>query len=227
MPDHRLLKSQRNECFVLLKEAGLNPLDFQWVERPSPPEQYSQLVHPSSGYFFWFNRWNPAWSPDRESQLGKAPFSAYAWDGLLTLFKAWTLWVAREPLVPDVPDLWEQYQGGPELGKLSGSAQIENLPLNTDQKRYLFQQLGEIKHFLYKLEDLDDERQIEVDRRFEYLQESMERVGKKDWLLLAMGGLLSLIISGTVSPERANDFLSFASAALLHAFVTTPLLPSK
>ena len=135
--------------------------------------------------------------------------------------------MAREPLVPDVPDLWEQYQGGPELGKLSGSAQIENLPLNTDQKRYLFQQLGEIKHFLYKLEDLDDERQIEVDRRFEYLQESMERVGKKDWLLLAMGGLLSLIISGTVSPERANDFLSFASAALLHAFVTTPLLPSK
>jgi hypothetical protein len=40
-----------------------------------------------------------------------------------------------------------------------------------------------------------------IEQGFKYIVESMNRFGKKDWLILAIGSLVSIAATSTLSPE--------------------------
>jgi hypothetical protein len=82
-----LLKSQKNEIFILIKQATLDPKEFEWEEREET-ESYShgevtlhfhRLVHKPSGYAALFGENFLSYSPGEQipnQTQGKIGWSA-------------------------------------------------------------------------------------------------------------------------------------------------------
>lgn len=61
-----------------------------------------------------------------------------------------------------------------------------------------------------------DERQAAIiDVQFRYLDDSANRLGRKDWLLLSLGTLVTVIVALSLTQEQGNGLLRLA-LMLLH-----------
>jgi hypothetical protein len=51
-----------------------------------------------------------------------------------------------------------------------------------------------------------------IEQEFDYLNESLERLGRKDWLNVLLGGMVGLGIKLALEPGRIKDLLGLAGA---------------
>jgi hypothetical protein len=72
--------------------------------------------------------------------------------------------------------------------------------------------LDEINGYLLEGQHFAAEQSEFVERRFAYFKESSTRMGRKDWLNLLLGGLVSLAIGLALDPEKARGLLRLAGA---------------
>jgi hypothetical protein len=188
---------------------------------------FSQLVHVPSKYFFWFN-WNRfEWSPDDLRPVGRystdpSAMRSTLWTAALSRLQGWTGFLAREVLSPD---LWEAAKTGGELPGMSGNPNLENTLFTLSEQVYVSQQLEEIKKFILKTEQIQENQERFLQERFDYFDESSKRLGRKDWLNLFMGALLGTVINLAIPPDKINELFRFAGTALGHLFSTPLALP--
>jgi hypothetical protein len=62
-----------------------------------------------------------------------------------------------------------------------------------------------------------------VESRLNYLIESSERVGRKDWLNLLISVLVSIVISAALPPEATRELFRFVGT-VLRQIINMPLL---
>src|SRR5438094_561190 len=94
-----LLKSQANQVFQAIKNAELEPADFEWQETKGHESGLfiSMLVHKTSGYYFSFDNYNEfssIWSPGKQTLVDMN--SGTQWKSQLTWFQSWLTCVKRE-----------------------------------------------------------------------------------------------------------------------------------
>jgi hypothetical protein len=118
----------------------------------------------------------------------------------------------------DASDLWEAFMKERTLAELSGSAEEDNRPFTKHEKDYVAKHLKEIKQYLISTQETNAEKQRFIESRIEYLIESSERMGLKDWHMTLMGIIATFVIAAVVTPERAHELFRMIAGAFLPLF---------
>jgi hypothetical protein len=218
-----LLKSQANQVLQELTNAGWNPSDFKWEDTNSlnhrQKNPVSKLVHHSSGYYFLFdniaNGFISAWSPAKE--ILKQTANSSSWAGQIKHFKEWLGYLRREV---ESPDLWSAISKETELLDATSTDEA-NTPFSSEEKAYVLSGINEIKQYLLTAHRLDPEL---VEARLNYLAESSNRVGRKDWINLLLSVLVGIVMQASLPPEATRELFRFVGVVLRQILSHNPLL---
>ncbi|HEX8559012.1 MAG TPA: hypothetical protein VF668_12970 [Pyrinomonadaceae bacterium] len=214
MADKPLMKHLRNQVFEMIKETGLDPSSFHWEDTHGTVWRNGtipRLVYANTDFFFAFENsgngsFSARWSPDDKS-LHRALTSSISWESVIAYFKAWLSYVKREV---ETPDLWTSISQESNVITASSNAG-SNAPFGEDEKAYIRNGLDELKRYLLTAHKLDPEL---VESKVNYLIESSGRVGRKDWITLLVGALVSIVTAAYLPPETTRDIFRFVGAVL-------------
>ena len=218
-----LLVTQRNEALEALQRAGLDPGQFQWREWtldriPTVVDEgvVSVLVHVQTEYYFCFDtrrehrvEFSPGESLPREHHY-PGP-----WGGAIAQFQRWAQFLKREL---DSPDLWGELSKGTSLIVTATSSNLNDNPLTDEERSALVGKLREIETYLFSVQDVSSEFKEFVERRFDYLEGAVGRLGKSDWIHTLIGVVATIAFSGMLSTANARDLFRFVSQMIAGFF---------
>ena len=95
---------------------------------------------------------------------------------------------------------------GAQVLESAASTDTSNAPFTDEEKAYIVEGINEIKQYLLTAHKLDPEL---VESRLNYLIESWERVGRKDWINLLISVLVGIVISAALPPEATRELFRF------------------
>jgi len=116
--------------------------------------------------------------------------------------------------------LWGAISSGAQVLESAASSDTSNAPFTDEEKAHIVQGINEIKQYLLTAHKLDPEF---VESRLNYLVESSERVGKKDWINLLISVLVGIVISAALPPEAIRELFRFVGT-VLRQIINMPLL---
>lgn len=215
MSASHLLRSQTNELFRAIEAHGLQPDEFEWGSPVNDQATSSmRLVHSPSKYFFEFihfklkhsARCAPHWSYAAELYLGEFA----EWSRLVGAFGSWLERLKREYFEPD---LWHLRAAETRL-IVADVRQLDNAPFSSDEQARISKALAELRSFLVSTGGHSEVQLKFIETRLDHLEESSRRLGRKDWITLAMGTLLNIIVGAALAPEAARELLRNAGALL-------------
>jgi hypothetical protein len=217
-----LLRSQKNEVFMAIKEVGLEPSEFLW----SVIGHSLRITHESTNFYFnfgtsehrtWYLKQYPGDSEAKEVYVG----GPSDWVSVLGIFKQWVPIVRREH---GEPDLWATAQQDKKLI----SEKIDDLgnsPFSEAERSRISLAVSELRRFLIS-SGTHTERQIQfIATRLQHLEEASHRLGRKDWITLAMGTLTNIVVGVALAPDAARELLRTAGALLGWVVGSVHLLP--
>jgi hypothetical protein len=226
--DHRLLNSQRNEIFTKIQTAGFDPATFKWENRPGLSDMFQTvpyLVHVPSDYSFQFDllkggewcRYSPGENKFIDEQYpGTRP-------GLLSYFTYWLQYLKREI---EAPDLWSAISGETRL--VFGTSVTDsstNTFFSIPERERISRSLGEIRAYLVATSLLTEIRLKFIEERLHYLEDAAGRMGRSDWMNLALSTLVNIVVGVALAPEKVKELLRLAGSALAWVLGGTPILP--
>jgi hypothetical protein len=216
MLDVRLKKTEKSEIFLLVQESGLNPTDFTWTdERSNECEgieavqfMISVLTHRPTEYFCEFGGYRIQYSPGRQQRVqSERHHSSWA-----DKRGAAQLWLAELRKEVDAPDLWASIGQEKALSTAAASADLDNRLFTAAEQSLIATKLDEIKAYLLEGQQFAADQAEAIEREFAYLKESAERMGRKDWLNILLGGLFGLAVTLALDPEKARELMRLAGA---------------
>jgi hypothetical protein len=212
--DAALRTTEKNLVFSLLNEFGFDPADFEWSEiereefvqrRHSRTFRVSVLKHRRSQYYMIFGGVHVVISPgitrkvDGEEHLGQ-------WGFKENYCRIWLNELRKEV---DAPDLWASV-GQERMLSNAASSTSENQPFNPSERNTIAAQLHELKRYLLAGHQFQAEQAEFIEGQFKYLKEASERLGRKDWLNVALSGFVGLIVELALDPDKAKGLLAMA-----------------
>jgi hypothetical protein len=226
----KLLRSQRNEIFALATEAGLAPQDFEWTEVETrwggrDVNLVDQLLHKPTGYHFTFDTIEgealPRYSPSKDGGAEKIAGRMKTWHSVLEQIRVWVFLLKNEVLEPD---LWRASLDDTKLIAKSID-EIENAPFTPAEQQRLKLGIAELRNFLRSTTDHSDAQLKFIDARLQHLEDSSQRLGRKDWITLAMGTLTNIIVGVALTPDGARELVRTAGSLLGWVIGGVQLLP--
>lgn len=212
--DATLTRTQKNQVLQLIFQHGPPPGDFQWTEQ-NQRERYltslrpycvSVLTHRPTGYFCIFGAHGITFSPGIREKVQDADHE-HDWQKQQFVCRKWLEVVKSEV---DAPDLWATIGQEKALSTAASSASLDNRPFTAAEQSLIATKLDEIKAYLLEGQRFAAEEAASIEREFAYLKESAQRMGRKDWLNILLGGLFGLAVSLALDPEKARGVLALA-----------------
>jgi len=211
MPDPVLLRSQKNEVFMVIKEGGLEPSDFQWYEIDNG--NGLRLTHIPTDSYFTFELSQGSWSVCYFPSPSKAAVEFFgntqtSWSTVVEKFKIWFSVVRREYAEPD---LWAASQQEKKLiaEKIDD---LENSPFSDAEQSRISIAVNELREFLISNAKQSDSQVQFITTRLQHLEEASHRLGRKDWITLAMGTLTNIVVGAALAPDAARELLRTAGS---------------
>lgn len=155
------------------------------------------------------------WSPGQQKVVEWV--TTGSWGEQLILVQRWLTYLKREI---ESPDLGGAISKEAQILESAASADKSNVPFSAEEKAYIVQGINEIKQYLLTAHKLDPEL---VESRLNYLVESSERVGRKDWINLLNSVLVGIVISAALPPEATQELFRFVGT-VLKQIINQPLL---
>ncbi len=118
------------------------------------------------------------------------------------------------------PDLWETIGVEKALAGAAADKDLDNSPFSEEERKRINQDLIEIKNYLLSRADFGPEQKVFLEERFRYLAEASQRLGRKDWMTVLLGGLLNVIVGLALAGDKAGELMRFAGQ-VFHWLVTT------
>jgi hypothetical protein len=204
-----LRKVQKNEVLEILRNAGLDPSQFSWEQRYYSSGKYQGpaelLVHGSSGFFFEFSlrdgsRHFARMSPGPEASQD----SAYpgSWELQRGYVERWAADVRAEL---EAPDLWDSLPSWHSLTELPPIFE-ENSRFTQAELIEINERLDAIGAQLTSLAESNDLRTL-AHGLIEHLRGEAPRQGRRDWVFLALGALLSFMVNAAFDPSRVREMI--------------------
>ena len=226
MPKPPILRSQANEIFGILQSAGLRPTEFAWKHSYLGGTPASRLTHGPSDYYFEFEF-------DGDFDLQYVTFSpavgklvgqerVRTWSNARDFVRIWAEVLSLE--LSEI-DLWESIATEKVLNVKVEASPVEDTPFDPVEQQRIRANLNEIKEYLESTQQLDDEQREVVTARLAYLEDASTRLGRKDWVLVAIGVITNIIVTGSFSPTQAHELLQFAGRVLGWVVAHKLLLP--
>lgn len=214
MDQPKITPLQANEIFELVKQAELDPAEFEWQHDGLK----STLVHTPTGFHFCVD---PSSDVDRlfitcSPYAGEIQFADYrdTWERAGGVVKAWVTALKRNVAVPD---LWNLI--GAERALPTAAVELEdNDPFSTDEQQSVAVAIGEIERYLLTVlkPDLGPKQKDVVRREATFQETAATRLGKRDWLNGTQGFLMNLIIAASLTGDEIPALFRFAGEQLGH-----------
>jgi len=223
-----ILPTQKSQVFSCVQESGLIPSDFEWEEydsKESPGLKVSRLFHRPTGFYFIFDFYEDhhfgVWSPTEYNTIGLAKTDT--WGFQFDRVKGWLKYVKREI---EEPDLWEALSQETKLAEVASSSETTNSPFTPEELQYISRQVEEIKGYLIETHSLADEEQRKfVNTRLNYLVDSAQRQGRRDWLHTTIGVVVTVVVGIGLAPDETRELFRFVATAFGQFFGGTPPIP--
>ena len=222
-----LLQSQRNDVFQEAQRVGVDPRIFDWSQEESRFSRapVSVLFHEASGFYFKFDQTEEGhyckYSPGTQTTTEEG--SPGSWTGQMGYVTRWLNNLKREI---DAPDLWGTLAGGSPLSEVAALAKDSaNTSFSEAELKRVEASLAEIRKAVMASQSLTVEKLDRIDANLEYLKESAERLGRKDWLNVAVSVVINIITTAAVPPDTARHILTVAGTVLNWVLGGSPLLP--
>jgi hypothetical protein len=214
MTKRPILQSQANELFTLIAKAGLRPVEFSWNHSEGAYLK-ATLTHNPTQYFFEFRfepntdfgsvRYSPA--AEKLAVSTRAP----SWHYARLEIEEWVTALAREV---NEPDLWVTVATESQLIESVGMPQTENLPFDAAERQRIQLCLIEIREYLASTQSLSEGQLETVNARLAYLEGASERLGRKDWMVIALGTFTNIVITASFAPAQTHELFQFAGRVL-------------
>lgn len=219
MSDPNLLQSQKNEVLLIIKDSGMNPLEFQLIEGSG---WLPKVVHTPSGFDFTFSGDSVIFSPGANTVSQEV--KQLAWVGKSNALRYWLSYLKREI---EAPDLWGALAQEQELFRAEPAGAV-NAPFNAAEQVQIKKAVEEIRVYITSTYSLTGEPLAKVNRKLDYLIDASTRLGRIDWKNIFVGALLSLALQ-QLSPSGPGLRELFAAAGhllrhVLGGVISTPLL---
>ena len=96
----------------------------------------------------------------------------------------------------------------------SASAE-QNTQFTTDEVKEIKERLVEIEEYVVRIAHLEEEDRDAVHARLDYLANASTRMGRKDFLHIAIGVFFSVVITVGIPPDAAREWMAFAADQLI------------
>jgi hypothetical protein len=127
-----------------------------------------------------------------------------------------TMWLENVRRERSSPNLWAMLDEQRELLAASEpTGDTANTPFSPEEQRQIAAQLNEIKQLLVNNHGADPKA---LERRIEELEEFARRSGRREWLIMFFGTMLTWTLEGLIPPEGLRAGLAFAAHTLGHLF---------
>jgi hypothetical protein len=138
MEIRHLLKSQSNEVFEAIKNAGLEPTDFDWQDATGHASmtRVSRLVHKGSGYYFMFDNlggFNSKWESGQQTRV-----DSWYWDEWLSQLDCFRSWLSDLKRETESQDLWGAISKEAQILESAASSDTSNAPFTLEENAYVF-----------------------------------------------------------------------------------------
>lgn len=206
----QLLRGQANDVYRAISDENLLPTDFEWQTKQCHYDNevvVSVLLHVPTQYCFVFDVfqkericWCSPHAGFRDlSFAGKPP----DWPATLEKVRAWLDAVAAEHFEPD---LWSTNTDERAL-IAQHFKEAGNSPFSPAEQARISAAVHELKQFLVSTGEYSESQLQFIEHRLAHLEESSKRLGRKDWITLAMGTLTNIVVGVALAPEAAREFI--------------------
>jgi hypothetical protein len=221
-----LTKLQRNRLYKALVAGTVDPADCEMEEVGRRPGDPVRIVHRPTKSAFVFG---PAVISDGvvtafnvqfhvPNGLAGQPRSAQCtgWSELQAHVGAWAAEI-RE--VSETPDLWAELRNAPKI--LAGGRQqgASNTPFTSAELAEISTRLDQANDVVRRENpDLTGKQLAAIQQTLAEVKEAATRVGRKDWVMMANGALLSLIVNDVVPAHVVQGVFSVLLTGIGHIF---------
>ena len=247
-----LRKGQRNEIFRAVERAGFSPEEFDWAlgadestlrYRPSGayfvfggvagayvsrylvdrPELFDRVWASESQRRSGISAWVSGATFVDDPLAGEGPVEERTGLSQYRLMQQVEIWLMHVKLDSDTPDLWAQLQGEAELLGAVFDEATENTPLTSAEQQAIAGQLRELRDYVSRTYSLSEAQTRLLEEKLDDLAAATGRVGRKDWLLMAAGLMLSYVLGAALPSEAARDILVTLLTSIGHILGSGPL----
>jgi hypothetical protein len=206
-------RRQRNEIFETLTDRGIDPKDCDLDTEQGrvthlPTESYFRFAYLLHDYS---TSWHVADGP-HDSGWGTGGKS---WAQVL---EELAYWADEVRYVTDTPDFWAEMRQVPEVMAASQVADASNAPFTADEQAEIARRLDEVKQLVRDQFELTSEQLATVDQRLDDAEHASKRLGRKDWMLMFYGGVMSTFITDAVPPSVIQTVLTTVLHGIAHFF---------
>jgi hypothetical protein len=181
----------------------------EWFGMSSWSYRVSVLTHRPTGHCCIFGAYTVTFCPGTNKKIEDFGHDD-KWPKKQFLCRKWLVALKEEV---DAPDLWATIGQEKSLSAAAASADLDNRPFTAAEQNLIATKLDEIKAYLLEGQQFDAEQANTVEREFAYLKESSRRLGRKDWLNVLYGGLITVIVGVALAPDAARSLLRLAATA--------------
>lgn len=158
--------------------------------------------------FAWSGRKGVHSDPEERWESGSKE-----WGSLLNQVAIWAGDVVRWE---DVPDLW-QLRAGPEfMARLEQAA--GNARFTVEELAAVDARIEEVRLQVRATFELTAAQLEVIDAKLDEIKEASRRVGRKDWVLIAMGTVVTTIVTDSVTPGVIHSVVGMVLQGLAHLF---------
>jgi hypothetical protein len=210
-----LLTSQKNDLFRLIQNHKFSPSEFSWGEVTSSDFRTSPaLLYGSTDFQFIIDDMTHSYG-ERGFSVRCTPGQEYtsdycelgSWVGVVKSFAEWLANVRRET---EVPDLWEGLTNERQIIQDADEQPSNNLPFTDEELSRVQKALDDVKTYILKTHELSETQTKRIEARFDYLEEKAASFGRKDWLNLVIGVLLTIGLEQLRNGDSTRDLFLFA-----------------
>jgi hypothetical protein len=215
-------KWKNNEIFEAIQAVGLDPKEFDLEDADGEV----RIKHKWSTSCFTF-------ADDPSHYVGRYvvgdgpdwPFEAYSWQAVIPRISRW-LGEVKGDL--KTPDLWAELHRDDQLLFSATSDDVTgNTRFTPDEQNEIATRLQTLAEDARRTYSLSAEQVRVLDAKLAYLVNAARRLGRKDWLNVCAGVILTLIIGAVLPPSAPRDmFLGLLQAiGHLYGLPDLPMLP--
>lgn len=143
------------------------------------------------------------------------PSESFSWPRVPEKVQRWAEEVQRDV---DTPDLWAELRRARGFLPGIGDEDLENTPFSSGAQAEIVEQVRQIKEFVRQNYSLSEAQTLSVEVKLDGIAAAARRMGRKDWLLMFGGVILSATLADLLPPEAVWDILAMASRGLGHLF---------
>jgi hypothetical protein len=222
-PPSLLNKHRKNGIFDAIEAAGLHPEEFDLQDDAAEV----RIKHKSSASCFTIGGDLVTRFVGRSvvGDIWDLPFEVYIWE---TVIQRISSWLAFVKLDINTPDKWAELHRDDQLLFSATSDDVtENSRFTPDEQNEIATRLQTLAEDARRTYSLSAEQMRVLDAKLDYLVNAARRLGRKDWLNVCAGVILTLIIGAVLPASAPRDmFLGLLRAiGHLYGLPDLPMLP--